>query len=60
LQSFGILINYPLSESFELSINSDYSKRISDGTDEAGDSYDTLYDFKKFDIGAGLSLTASF
>lgn len=60
LHSLGINLKYPISESFELSVKSNYSKRLSDGNDEAGDSYDTLYDFKKFDVGAGLSLTASF
>ena len=60
LQNIGVLIQYPISDSFELSLNSDYSKRVSDGNDVAGDSYDSLYDFKKFDLGAGLSLTASF
>ena len=60
LHNLSIEATYPISESFELSPLTDYSKRISDGKDESGDSYDTLYDFKKFDIGAGLSLTASF
>ena len=60
LHNISINVKYPISESFELSLNSNYSKRVSDGKDEAGDSYSTLYDFKKFDVGAGLSLTASF
>ena len=60
LHNLNFTVKYPISESFELSLNSNYAKRVSDGTDEAGDSYKTLYDFKKFDIGAGLSLTAKF
>jgi hypothetical protein len=60
LHNIGVLISYPISESFELSVNSNYSKRVSDGTDESGDSYKTLYDFKKFDVGTALSLTARF
>ena len=37
-----------------------YAKRLSDGKDTDNLDYSTYNDFKKFDIGAGLSLTASF
>jgi len=60
LQSISLDVDYPITESFDLSIFSNYARRTSSGTDEAQDSYSTLYDFKKFDIGAGLGITASF
>ena len=54
LHSISLNLDYPISESFELSVFSDYSKRESSGENE------TLYEFKKFSIGTGLSLIASF
>ena len=59
LHNLGLKANYPISESFELVLHSSYSKRLSDGNEKDGTPY-SIMDFKKFDIGAGLSLTASF
>ena len=55
-----IVLDYPIAESFDLSIFSDYSKRESNGNDSAGDALSTIYDFEKFDLGAGISLEARF
>jgi len=54
LHHISLHVDYPISESFELSVFSDYSKRESSGVHE------NLYEFKKFSIGTGLSLTANF
>ncbi len=55
-----IVLDYPIADSIEFSIFSDYSKRESNGNDSAGDPLSTIYDFEKFDIGAGISLEAKF
>ena len=60
LHHLALKIGYPISESFDLEFHTDYSNRQSSGSDAAGDSFSTLYDFKKFSIGAGFGLTASF
>ena len=60
LHNLSIHADYPIGESVSLSLFSDYSKRESSGTDEAGDPFGILFDFKKFDLGAGISLVASF
>ena len=60
LHNLGLKVSYPLSESFELALHSNYAKRLSDGKDTDNLDYSIYNDFKKFDIGAGLSLTASF
>ena len=60
LHNLGLKVSYPISESFELALHSNYAKRLSDGKDTDNLDYSTYNDFKKFDIGAGLSLTASF
>lgn len=54
LHSVGIHVDYPISESFDLMLFTDYAKRTSSG------SHEVLYEFKKFDIGSGLGLTARF
>jgi hypothetical protein len=54
LHSLGLHIDYPISESFDLMLFTDYAKRTSSG------SHDMLYEFEKFDIGSGLGLTARF
>ena len=54
LHSVGIHIDYPISESFDLMLFTDYAKRTSSG------SHEMLYEFEKFDIGSGLGLTARF
>ena len=54
LHSLGLLIDYPISESFDLMFFTNYAKRTSSG------SHATLYEFEKFDIGSGLGLTARF
>lgn len=60
LHHLAINAIYPISESFELELFTDYSNRQSSGTDASGDSFSTLFDFEKFSIGAGFGLTASF
>ena len=54
LHSVGIHVDYPISDSLDLMLFTDYAKRTSDGTHEM------LYEFEKFDIGTGLGLTARF
>lgn len=54
LHSLGLHIDYPISESFDLMLFTDYAKRTSSG------SHEILYEFEKFDIGSGLGLTARF
>jgi hypothetical protein len=54
LHSVGLHIDYPISESFDLMLFTDYAKRTSSG------SHEILYEFEKFDIGSGLGLTARF
>ena len=60
LHNLSIHADYPIGESVSLSLFSDYSKRESSGTDVAGDPFGILFDFKKFDLGAGISLEARF
>ncbi len=60
LHHLSVHLDYPIAESFELSVFSDYSKRKSSGSDSQGDPYSSIYDFKKFSVGAGLGLVASF
>ena len=54
LHHVSIHIDYPISDAFELSVFSDYSKRTSEGT------HKILYEFEKFSVGTGIGLTASF
>ena len=58
--NLSIKLDYPISESFELTLFSDYSIRKSSGLDSANESFGILYDFEKFDLGAGVGLVASF
>ncbi len=58
--NLSIHLDYPIADSLSFSLFSDYSRRESSGTDEIGDSFGMLYDFKKFDLGAGVGIVARF
>lgn len=58
LHHLSLHLDYPISESVELSVFSDYSKRTSDGSSDG--TFEKLYEFEKFSIGSGIGLTASF
>jgi len=52
-QDISLKVDYPISDSFKLSLFSSYTKRTSDGTS-------VNYDFKSYDGGLGLGLNARF
>jgi len=58
--NLSVHLDYPIAESLSFSLFSDYSRRKSSGNTDHYTDNGSIYDFKKFDLGAGVGIVARF